>query len=214
MEHIQWQCSIWQWYSGGSGNITGGNLITTGSGGDITMTGGNITGVGNISAGNLSISSTTNISNVTINSYTSVPKLWFKGAISAPQNIVSSTDTVTIWNTNSDPLSWGNVTTGRITPNKAGWYEVTSRVQFDTNAAANAQNQINHQIAVNGNQQSISQLPNLTGNVPVTMISTAMIELNGTTDYITTTSWSSIAGNAQQINGANASMVLVRWVST
>jgi hypothetical protein len=199
---------------GGSGNITGGNLITTGSGGDITMTGGNITGVGNISAGNLSISSTTNISNVTINSYTSVPKLWFKGAISAPQNIVSSTDTVTIWNTNSDPLSWGNVTTGRITPNKAGWYEVTSRVQFDTNAAANAQNQINHQIAVNGNQQSISQLPNLTGNVPVTMISTAMIELNGTTDYITTTSWSSIAGNAQQINGANASMVLVRWVST
>jgi hypothetical protein len=199
---------------GGSGNITGGNLITTGSGGDITMTGGNITGVGNISAGNLSISSTTNISNVTINSYTSVPKLWFKGAISAPQNIVSSTDTVTIWNTNSDPLSWGNVTTGRITPNKAGWYEVTSRVQFDTNAAANAQNQINHQIAVNGNQQAISQLPNLTGNVPVTMISTAMIELNGTTDYITTTSWSSIAGNAQQINGANASMVLVRWVST
>jgi hypothetical protein len=33
-----------------AGNITGGNLITAGSGGAITMTGGNITGVGNISA--------------------------------------------------------------------------------------------------------------------------------------------------------------------
>jgi hypothetical protein len=33
-----------------AGNITGGNLITAGSGGAITMTGGNITGAGNISA--------------------------------------------------------------------------------------------------------------------------------------------------------------------
>jgi hypothetical protein len=174
---------------------------------------GNISATGNVIAGNISVGGATNISNVTINSYTSVPKLWFKGQLSAAQNIVSSTDTVTLWNSNSDPLGWGNVSTGHIVPDKAGWYEITSRVQFDTNAAANSQNQINHQIAVNGSQQAISQLPNLTGNVPVTMIATAMVELNGTTDYITTTSWSSIAGNAQQINGSNASMVLVRWVS-
>ena len=167
---------------------------------------------GNVTAS--SLNGNANISNVTINSYTSVPKLWFKGAVSAAQNIVSSTDTVTIWNNNSDPLGWGNVSTGRITPNKAGWYEITSRVQFNTNASANSQNQINHQIAVNSNQQAISQLPNLTANVPVTMIATAMANLNGTTDYITTTSWSAIAGNAQQINGGNTAMVLVRWVST
>jgi hypothetical protein len=37
-----------------SGNVTGGNLITSGSGGNITMSGGNITGAGNISAGNVS----------------------------------------------------------------------------------------------------------------------------------------------------------------
>jgi len=37
-----------------SGNVTGGNLVTAGSGGAITMTGGNITGAGNISAGNIS----------------------------------------------------------------------------------------------------------------------------------------------------------------
>jgi len=37
-----------------TGNITGGNLITAGSGGAITMTGGNITGAGNIAAGNVS----------------------------------------------------------------------------------------------------------------------------------------------------------------
>lgn len=166
---------------------------------------------GNVTAS--SLNGNANISNVTINSYTSVPKLWFKGAVSAAQNIVSSTDTVTIWNNNSDPSGWGNVSTGRITPNKAGWYEITSRVQFNTNAAANSQNQINHQIAVNGNQQAISQMPNLTANVPLTIITTAMANLNGTTDYITTTSWSAIAGNAQQINGGNTAMVLVRWVS-
>jgi hypothetical protein len=33
-----------------SGNVTAGNLITAGSGGNITLTGGNITGAGNISA--------------------------------------------------------------------------------------------------------------------------------------------------------------------
>jgi cytoskeletal protein CcmA (bactofilin family) len=195
------------------GNITGGNIITSGSGGDITMSGGNITGANVVTANVVNSSVSTNISNVTINSYTSVPQLWFRGQLSAAQNVTTTTDTVTIWNNNSDPLGWGNVSTGHIVPNKAGWYEVTSRVQFNTNAAANSQNQINHQIAVNGNQAAISQSPNFTGNVPLTMISTAMVELNGTTDYITTTSWSAIAGNAQQINGGNTSMVLVRWIS-
>jgi hypothetical protein len=189
---------FFKWYGG---NVPVASLSGTGF----------FSAAGNITAS--SLNGNANISNVTINSYTSVPKLWFKGQLSTVQNIVSSTDTVTLWNSNSDPLGWGNVSTGQIVPNKAGWYEVTSRVQFDTNAAANAQNQINHQIAVNGNQQAISQLPNLTGNVPVTMITTAMVELNGTTDYITTTSWSAVAGNAQQINGGNTSMVLVRWVS-
>jgi hypothetical protein len=33
-----------------TGNVTGGNIVTSGSGGDITLTGGNITGAGNISA--------------------------------------------------------------------------------------------------------------------------------------------------------------------
>jgi hypothetical protein len=33
-----------------TGNVTGGNIVTAGSGGDITLTGGNITGAGNISA--------------------------------------------------------------------------------------------------------------------------------------------------------------------
>jgi len=50
-----------------SGNITGGNIVTTGSGGDITMTGGNITGANVVSAntissvGNISINSSGNI---------------------------------------------------------------------------------------------------------------------------------------------------------
>lgn len=197
------------------GNVRGQDLIANDS---ITATGnivgGNIGTTGYVATTNLDVSGNTSISNVTINSYTSVPQLWFKGTLSAAQNITSSTDTVTIWNSNNDPLGWGNVTTGYIVPNKAGWYEITSRVQFDTNDVANSQQQINHQIAVNGNQQAISQLPNLTGTVPVTMIATAMVEINGSTDYITTTSWSGIAGNAQQINGGNTSLLMVRWVST
>ena len=47
-----------------TGNITGGNLITSGSGGDITLTGGNITGAGNISANLFSGKELTIISNV------------------------------------------------------------------------------------------------------------------------------------------------------
>jgi hypothetical protein len=38
-----------------TGNVTGGNLVTSGSGGNITLTGGNITGVNNISTGTVTL---------------------------------------------------------------------------------------------------------------------------------------------------------------
>jgi hypothetical protein len=169
---------------------------------------------GSITSVDLSVTGTVNISNVTVNSYTFVPQTWFKGTRATSQNVTTLTDTTIIWNSNNDPLSWGNTTTGRITPTKAGWYEVTSRVLFSA-VAGNSSAQINHQILVNGTQAGFSQAPNSTNTgAGITMIATAMVSLNGTSDYITTTAYSTLAANVQQIVGNTSSMVLVKWVSS
>lgn len=176
-----------------AGNITGGNLVTSGV---INATG------------------SANLSNVTINSLISVPQLWFKGTLSADQSLTTSADTIILWNTNTDPQSWGTSTStnGRIVPNKAGWYEVISRVEFGA-IAGNVSAQVNHQILVNGAQQAISQNPNtaVVGS-GVAVVATAFVQLNGTTDYITASCYTTIAG--QQCVGANSSTLIVKWISS
>jgi hypothetical protein len=149
---------------------------------------------------------------VTINSYTSVPQLWFKGTLSTDQSLTTSNDTIILYNTNTDPLSWGNVSNGHVTPTKSGWYEVVSRVQFSA-IAGNTSAQINHQIMVNGVQQAIAQVPNnAVVGAGVAVVATAMVNVNGTTDYITTSCYTTVAG--QTCVGSTSTMLLVRWIST
>jgi hypothetical protein len=205
--------------TGGNANISNGVFATTGGfGGNVSVgnlsTGGRVFAAGNVTAGNISVGGSTSISNVTINSYTFVPQLWFKGTLSTDQSLTTSNDTTILYNSNSDPLSWGTTAgaDGHIVPTKAGWYEIVSRVQFSA-IAGNVNAQINHQIAVNGVQQAISQVPN--GSVVgagVCVVATAMVNLNGTTDYITTSCYTTVAG--QQCVGSNSTLLLVKWIST
>jgi hypothetical protein len=191
-----------------TGNLTGGNAniskgvfaITGGFGGNVSVgnlsTGGQVFALGNVTAGNISVGGSTSVSNVTINSYTFVPQLWFKGALSTDQSLTNGDDTIILYNSNSDPLSWGTTagSDGHIVPNKSGWYEIVSRAQFSA-IAGNVNAQINHQISVNGVQQAISQVPNSSVvGAGVCVVATAMVNLNGTTDYITTSCYSTVAG--------------------
>ena len=61
----------------------GGNISTTGTGGDITMSGGNITGVNNISANSANISGNTTTNNLTVNVALSGNTANFSGNISS-----------------------------------------------------------------------------------------------------------------------------------
>jgi hypothetical protein len=143
----------------------------------------------------------------------SAPQLWFKGGLSNAQSLTTSTDTTILWNSNTDTQGWGSdaSVSGRIVPNKSGWYEVISRVEFSA-VAGNTSAQVNHQIAVNGVQQAISQTPNgATLGSGVNVIATAMVNLNGNTDYITTSCYTTVAG--QECAGTNSSMILVKWIS-
>lgn len=209
-----------------TGNLTGGNAnisngvyaITAGFGGNVSVgnlsTGGRVFATGNVTAGNISVGGAANISNVTVNSYTFVPQLWFKGTLSTDQSLTTSNDTTILYNSNSDPSSWGTTAgvDGHIVPTKAGWYEVVSRAQFSA-IAGNVNAQINHQISVNGVQQAISQVPNgAVVGAGVCVVATAMVNLNGTTDYITTSCYSTVAG--QQCVGSNSTLLLVKWIST
>jgi hypothetical protein len=209
-----------------TGNLVGGNAnisngvyaITGGFGGNVSVgnlsTGGRVFATGNVTAGNISVGGAANISNVTVNSYTFVPQLWFKGTLSTDQSLTTSNDTTILYNSNADPLSWGTTAgvDGHIVPTKAGWYEVVSRAQFSA-IAGNVNAQINHQIAVNGVQQAISQVPNgAVVGAGVCLVSTAMVNLNGTTDYITTSCYTTVAG--QQCVGSNSTLLLVKWIST
>ena len=209
-----------------SGNLVGGNAnisngvyaITAGFGGNVSVgnlsTGGRVFATGNVTAGNISVGGAANISNVTVNSYTFVPQSWFKGTLSTDQSLTTSNDTIILYNSNSDPLSWGTTagSNGRIVPNKAGWYEIVSRAQFSA-IAGNVNAQINHQIAVNGVQQAISQVPNgAVVGAGVCVVATAMVNLNGTTDYITTSCYTTVAG--QTCVGSNSTLLLIKWVST
>ena len=49
-----------------TGNITGGNIVTSGSGGDITLTGGNITGANVVSANTVSATVAANVNSINI----------------------------------------------------------------------------------------------------------------------------------------------------
>jgi hypothetical protein len=205
--------------TGGNANISNGVFATTGGfGGNVSVgnlsTGGRVFATGNVTAGNISVGGAANISNVTVNSYTFVPQLWFKGTLSTDQSLTTSNDTIILYNSNSDPLIWGTTagSNGRIVPNKAGWYEVVSRAQFSA-IAGNVNAQINHQISVNGVQQAISQVPNSSVvGAGVCVVATAMVNLNGTTDYITTSCYTTVAG--QTCVGSNSTLLLIKWVST
>ena len=115
------------------GNIIGGNIVTSGSGGDITLTGGNITGAGNISAtGNIfgnaiTLKNTDDFAQIVFSSdggTTNNGQIKVDGGtnmvVSSSSNFYvkqAGSDRIAVTNTTSDFMASTNVT---IQSNKAG----------------------------------------------------------------------------------------------
>jgi hypothetical protein len=78
-----------------------------------------------------------------------------------------------------DSVSGFNVTTGRYTPNKAGWYSVTAQIRYTVAISANA---ITCGIRKNG--AAVKENAHGSSNWAQYFDTTALVYLNGTTDYV------------------------------
>jgi hypothetical protein len=133
---------------------------------------------------------------------------------SADQTITSNVDTVVQFNTSDfDPQSWLNTSTYRITPNIAGYYQVSFFAWFASASAAN--NQYNAQARKNGSTFLLAQelATASASNSGVSMGGTRTVYLNGTTDYLDFTVYNGTSGSItlQATNGTWATASLISY---
>jgi hypothetical protein len=117
--------------------------------------------------------------------------------LATDQTIAAAGDTTPNFTSISDPNSWWNATTKRLTPTIAGWYFVNYQVNWD--AASITNNQCNIQMRKNGNTFSIGMMQLLSGN-PYSMTCSGLINVNGSSDYLDFTVYTSNT-TSQVLNG-------------
>jgi hypothetical protein len=120
--------------------------------------------------------------------------------LATDQTITSGSDALVNFTSISDPNSWWNATTKKITPNVAGWYYVSYQVNWD--AASITNGQCNIQMRKNGTTFSIGMMQLLSGNA-YSMSCSGMVNVNGSSDYLDFTVFT---GNttSQVLNGVAA----------
>ena len=117
-------------------------------------------------------------------------------ARSSDQSLTNDSDVVVQFNkTNSDPQSWYNSGTYRITPTVSGYYLVQVQVIWGQGTGASTDQQ-NIQIRKNGSTFAISQEELYTGSVAMTQNAVGVVQLNGSSDYIDVTGYN--GGSASQ----------------
>jgi hypothetical protein len=101
--------------------------------------------------------------------------------LATDQTITSGGNTLVNFTSISDPNSWWNASTKKITPTVAGWYYVSYQVNWDAASITNAQ--CNIQMRKNGTTFSIGQMQLLSGN-PYSMSCSGIVNVNGSSDYL------------------------------
>lgn len=130
---------------------------------------------------------------------------YVKLARTSNQTITSLSDTLIGFSAISDPNSWFNSGNNRITPNVAGNYYISAMVKWEAGAAADTV-QTNIQIRRNGTTVALSVLGTQTH--AYTMNVSAIVTLNGSTDYIELTAYT---GNpTSQVIGGDAGGTLTK----
>lgn len=114
------------------------------------------------------------------------------GRLSANQTITSSEDTIIQFQNNQtfsiDPLSWWNNSTYKYQPTLAGYYNICFSAWFQPGASS--LNQMNIQMRKNGNTIAIAQSP-IPTTIGATLYNSSIMYLDGSTDYIQFTAYSS-----------------------
>jgi hypothetical protein len=117
--------------------------------------------------------------------------------LSTDQTITSSSDTIVQLTDKDDPNNWWNASTYRFLPTVSGYYFISAQVNWDPGGG---NGQLNIQLRRNGTTVAIAQHPMVTG-VSFTETTTTIVNLNGSTDYVDLTAYTSSTAGSQIING-------------
>ena len=116
--------------------------------------------------------------------------------LATAQTVTAGGDTVVEYTVTNDPQEWFNNSTHGFQPTQAGYYNVEYSVLWATGTGTG---QVNTQIHLNGSQVYISQNQTNTAQ-PLTQTGAVLIYMNGSTDYVEITAYSSSDSGTQQIN--------------
>ena len=121
------------------------------------------------------------------------------------QTITSGSDVQIQYTGVTDPQGWFNSSTHKFTPTIAGYYNISYSVLWGTGTITLSE-QMNTQIHLNGsNQLYISQsLVNTAMNF--TQSGSVIVYLNGTTDYITITGYTSSVSGSQTVQAGSGTI--------
>jgi hypothetical protein len=122
--------------------------------------------------------------------------------IASNQTITAGTDTTINFVDDQDPQGWFNGTTHAFQPTIAGYYNISYSVLWGIGTGTG---QINTQIHKNGAGLYITQSA-VNTVVPFTQFGNSIVYLNGTTDYITITGYSSSANGSQTVQSGGGTV--------
>jgi hypothetical protein len=114
--------------------------------------------------------------------------------LGASQTMTKQTDNTIAMTDKDDPNGWWDATNYRFLPNVAGNYFISVQVSWTAGTTNTSSDQINIQLRKNGNTITIAQ-DILPLSLSRTQRLTAIVSLNGTTDYLTVTGYSSSASD-------------------
>jgi hypothetical protein len=121
-----------------------------------------------------------------------------QGSLTANQTITAASDTLIQFSDQYDPQNWYNASTYICTPTIAGYYQVTLNVLF--NNVNGGTGQINAQVRKGAN--SVMLLQNQINTIdPLTLTGTKIVQMNGTTDTLSFTAFTSSTTGSQVLDG-------------
>ena len=131
-----------------------------------------------------------------------------QGKLSSNQLIASGSDIIIQFVQDIDPQNW--LSSNTFTPTVAGYYRLYLRVWFSSGETTDPNAQINIQIQKNSISMAIAQ-ESLNLNIGRTLENELIVYLNGTTDNITFTAYtsSSTSQNLNASNGTSFSAILL-----
>jgi hypothetical protein len=121
------------------------------------------------------------------------------------QSIPSGSDQLVNFTALIDPNDWFINDGSAFQPNVAGYYNVSYSVLWSP-ADSGGSGQINTQIHLNGGNQIFINQSIININDPQTHSGNVIVYLNGTSDYITVTAYSSANGSDQVLYSGNGTI--------